>query len=40
MDNLSRYIMPGTPQRIIDRYATLPSIAAKADYGEYHRRLV
>lgn len=38
--DISKYVTDGTPQAVIDRYAQLPNIAAKTDFGEFDHNIV
>ena len=40
MDQMSDYICDGVPQRIVERYKSLPSIAADANFGPFDTNIV
>lgn len=40
MNQLHDYICDGTPQRIVERYAKLPAVAAEADFGPFDTNIV
>lgn len=40
IDSLQTYISDGTPPEVVERYASLPSAAASADYGLFDRNVV
>lgn len=40
MNQLSEYICDGTPQRIVERYASLPQLAQEMDFGPFDTNVV